>query len=225
VSTASELAKAEADAVEAESPDEDEEAAEAEGELEREPEPDPEAATAAPAMTEQQAEREFAKLERKAQTYLEGALAIARKLEMPVQPCPLCTFPGLAIPRQEHEVTSDVEGAVLALIGKSPEPAFVESDQYERCVACDGWGEVLTGAQKPVSRAAQCIQCGGKGFKPVVQQYVAPTPAAPPAFPGAQLPYVPLPTGTNDAWGRPAGHPHWGIDPATVGTPNGQRVG
>jgi hypothetical protein len=225
MSTATELAKAEADATEAERPDEDEPDAEPEPQPEPEPEPEQPPQSEPAAMTEQQAEREFAKLEKKAQTYLEGALTIARKLEMPVQPCPLCTFPGLAIPRSANEVTSDVEAAVLALIGKHAEPQYVESDQYERCAACDGWGDVLTGAQKPVSRAAQCNQCGGKGFKPVVQAYVAPPAPTQTAFPGAQLPYVPLPAGSNDAWGRPAGHPHWGLDPAMVGSPNGQKVG
>src|SRR5437764_827256 len=108
MSTLTDKAKAEADEAEAENPDEGEEEAASEEESKPEPDSEPEQPASPPALTEQQSEREFAKLERKAQTYLEGALAIARKLEIPVQPCPLCTFPGLAIPRQAHEVTSDV---------------------------------------------------------------------------------------------------------------------
>jgi hypothetical protein len=91
-------------------------------------------------------------------------MPITEKLGMPVQACPLCTFPGLAIPRSANEVTSDVEAAVLGMIGKNAAPDYNVSDQYHRCTACDGWGEVLTGAQKEISRTAICNPCGGKGF-------------------------------------------------------------
>lgn len=224
MSTLTDKAKAEADETEANEPDATEEEEAAEGEPQPEPEPEPESAKAPAALTEQQSEREFAKLERKASTYLEGALEIARKLEIPVQPCPLCTFPGLAIPRQAHEVTSDVEGAVLALIGKSAPRDLKVATDAEMCPDCDGEGDVLTGAKKEIAREKPCTRCGGKGWIPTVVPYV-PTPIPTPAqFPGAAVPYTPLPVGTNDAWNRPAGHPHWGLDPAMVGSPNGAPV-
>lgn len=225
MSTATELAKAEGDAAEAELPDEEEEQAEGEHEDEPEPEPETPPQPEPAAMTEQQADRLFKRLETAAQRYLKTAMPITEELGMPVQACPLCTFPGLAIPRQAHEVTSDIEAAVLAMIGKGVAPEYVESNQYERCDACNGWGEVLTGAQKDISRTAICNPCGGKGYKPVVQAYIAPPVPMPPAFPGATATYIPLPAGTADAWGRPAGHPHWGLDPAMVGSPNGAQVG
>jgi hypothetical protein len=225
MSALTDKAKAEADEAEAENPDETEEEEAAEGEPTPEPEPEPEPEQPPQAMTEQQSEREFGKLERKASTYLEGALAITRKLEIPVQPCPLCTFPGLAIPRQAHEVTSDVEAAVLALIGKGVEPDYKPSQAYARCDVCDGWGDVLTGAQKDVSRTAMCVTCGGKGYVNQVQPTPITTPITPTLYPGATASYTPLPQGTSDAWNRPAGHPHWGLDPAMVGSPNGQQVG
>ena len=225
MSALTELAKAEAEETEAAEPDEGEEEAASEEEAQPEPEPEPEAVATPPAMTEQQAEREFAKLEKKAATYLEGALAIARRLEIPVQMCPLCTFPGLAIPRQAHEVTSDVEGAVLALIGKGIAPDYKPSQAYARCETCDGWGDVLTGAQKDVSRTAMCVTCGGKGYVNQVQPTPLPAPLPAPPYPGSTVAYTPLPVGTNDAWNRPPGHPHWGLDPALVGSPNGQQVG
>lgn len=225
MSKISEMVRDEADEADAPTPDEDEENAESEAPPTPEPEPEPETASSPPAMTEQQAEREFAKLERKASTYLEGALAIAQKLELPVQMCPLCTFPGLAIPRQAHEVTSDVEGAVLGLIGKQAKPKLKRSPDYARCEGCDGWGEVDTDAQKEISKAAVCKKCGGRGFVDVLPTAPAPTPLSAPIYPGAQLPYTPLPAGSSDAWNRPAGHPHWGLDPVMVGNPNGQKVG
>jgi hypothetical protein len=225
VSTVGELAKAEADAADAENPDEEEEEGAAGEQEEVSPAPEQEPETAQAPLTEQQADRLFKRLETAAQRYLKTAMPLTEELGMPVQACPLCTFPGLAIPRQAHEVTSDIEAAVLGMIGKGVAPEYVESNQYERCDACNGWGEVLTGAQKDISRTAICNPCGGKGYKPVVQAYV-PTPVPAPApFPGVQIPYTPLPAGSADAWGRPAGHPHWGLDPAMVGSPNGTQVG
>jgi hypothetical protein len=213
MSAIKELADDEAARAEVENPD-DEEAAEAEEEHEQPtPEPEPEQ----PGLTEVEAEREFKKLEKLATTYLPKALAITERLGMPVEMCPLCTFPGLAIPRQAHEVTSDVEAAVLGLIGKAQAPDFRASGEYERCTACDGWGDVLTGAQKEISRTAMCNACGGKGYKAVVQPFVSTISPPPNGFPGADVAYQPLPQGIPDAWGRPAGHPHWGRDPREIG--------
>lgn len=173
---------------------------------------------AEPQMTEQEAEREFKKIEQAAQRYLKSAMPIAAKLGMPVEPCPLCTFPGLALPRTANEVGSDVEGAVLRLIGKNAPQEFKETTQYHRCEQCDGWGEVLTGAQKEISRTAPCGPCGGKGYL-MGAIIVPPTPAANGTpFPGAGVAFQPLPAGLLDQWNRPAGHPHWGLDPASIGT-------
>jgi hypothetical protein len=184
MSTLAEKAKVEGD--EAEAAEEEETPTEPTEPTEPEPEPAP--TEPASQMTEQEAEREFKRLEKAAQTYLDKALPIAEKLGMPVKQCPLCTFPGLAIPRGEHEVTSDVEAAVLGMIGKGTPAEFKDSDEYEMCDKCDGWGEVLTGARKEISRTAICNPCGGKGFKPVVQPYV---PASPPN--GAPPPFLPSP--------------------------------
>jgi hypothetical protein len=213
MSSIAERAKVEGD--EAEAAEEEETPTEPTEPTEPEPEPAPE--PPASQMTEQEAEREFKKLEKLAETYLPKALTLAEKLGIPAQACPLCTFPGLAIPRQEHEVTSDVEAAVLAMIGKSAPVEFRSSEGYRVCGVCDGWGEVLTGARKEISRTATCPNpnCGGKGY--VTVPIVIAPPNGQPAYPGADLAHTPLPQGIPDAWGRPAGHVHWGIDPANVG--------
>jgi hypothetical protein len=213
VSVAAEKAREEAERAEAE-PDEDEAAEEEEPTPEPEPEPEPEQPTG---LTEVQAEREFKRLEKLAQTYLTKAVEIADKLGMPYQVCPLDAFPGLAIPRQAHEVTSDVEAAVLALIGKTPTPDYKTSEGYAVCDVCDGWGEVLTGAKKEISRTATCPNpnCGGKGY--VTRPIVVAPPNGSATYPGADVQHIPLPQGIADAWGRPAGHPHWGRDPREIG--------
>jgi hypothetical protein len=213
MSTLAATAKQEGD--EAEAAEEEETPTEPTEPTEPEPEPAPE--PPASQMTEQEAEREFKRLESAAQTYLKKAMPITEKLGMPVQACPLCTFPGLAIPRSANEVTSDVESAVLAMIGKGAAPEYKTAPDYERCPQCDGWGDVLTGAQKEISRTAPCNLCGGKGFRNVVVPVHVAQPNGTPPYPGATLPFTPLPGGIPDQWGRPAGHVHWGIDPANVG--------
>lgn len=212
MSTLTDKAKIEAEQAETE-PDEEEAAEEEEAQPEPEPEPEPEPTQG---LTEVEAEREFKKLEKLAQTYLTKAVAIADRLGMPYQVCPLDAFPGLAIPRQAHEVTSDVEATVLGLIGKSAAPDYKASNQYERCDECDGWGDVLTGAQKEVSRTAMCNACGGKGYRLVTNVLPIQQVPAVPQFPGADVPFTPVPGGLPDKWGRPAGHRHWGLEPAQV---------
>jgi hypothetical protein len=217
MSKIAEMARAEADETERENPDETEEEEAAEGEPTPEPEPEPEPEPASQAMTEQQAEREIGKLEKAATSYMGKAFPIAQALGMPVQPCPLCAYPGLALPRAAHEVTSDVEAAVLALIGKGVEPDYKASQAYARCEVCDGWGDVLTGAQKDVSRTAMCVTCGGKGYVNQPQPLPQPTPQN-----GAPLPgIVPLPTA---GYEQPRPEPYydygerqWKLPPQPIG--------
>jgi hypothetical protein len=213
MSTLAERARMEAE--ETEAAEEEETPTEPDEPTEPEPEPAPE--PPASQMTEQEAEREFKKLEKLAQTYIVKAMAIADRLGIPYQPCPLDYMPGLAVPRAEHEVTSDVESAVLALIGKSPTPEFKSSEGYRVCDICDGWGEVLTGARKDISRTATCPNpnCGGKGY--ITVPIVVAPPNGQATYPGASEVFTPLLGGIPDQWGRPAGHVHWGIDPANVG--------
>lgn len=213
MSAAAELARAEADELEA--AEADEQTPEPEPELE--PESFPEQPPAARVVTEQQAERITDQAAKAGARYLDAQVKRLEPLDLPLVPCPLCVFPGIAIPRSEHEVTSDVVANVLGLIGQSAPQEYQAATDYERCPACDGWGEVLTGAQKEISRTAPCNACGGKGFKGRLIVVAPPQGAPAQAFPGQGVDFIPLPQGVNDGWGRPAGHPHWGRNPAEIG--------
>jgi hypothetical protein len=84
------------------------------------------------------------------------------------------------------------------------------------CGECDGYGEVLTGSRAPHGMVAPCSKCNGNGWLMVIR----PEPGVP-IWQGTASPQ-PVPTlgmieaGTPDAWGRPAGHQHWGVPPAQI---------
>jgi hypothetical protein len=183
-------------------------------EHEHKPEPEP---PAEPGLTQAEGEKITDAATKAAEKYLALQVKRLEPLGLGLVPCPLCVWPGVTMVRHANEVTSDVKEAVLTLIGETAAPEFKASAQYRICDECDGQGEVLTGAKKAISRTAPCGPCGGKGFlmgtAPVLQ--LAPPNGS--SYPGADQPFQPLPQGISDAWGRPAGHPHWGRDPREIG--------
>lgn len=217
MSHATEIAEREALAAEAENPDDEEAAEEADEETaESEPEPEP-----AEPPSDVLAEQDFAKVEKAAATY---GKAVGRALEagrIPFGPCPCCNIPGLVLPFDPNAADDQMrKAAIEAYLGEG-EIDYRDASDTQLCAACDGWGEVKTGARNPNGRLKICIMCSGSGWvtKQAPPQPFQQAPQEP--YPGAGLTYTQPPMGIQDAWNRPAGHPHWGLDPSTVGM-NGQ---
>lgn len=109
------------------------------------------------------------------------------------------------------------EGEVIFLV-KPPtdEPAYRVAPDKEECPECAGLGMVLTGAKTEHGRVAPCGKCAGNGW------IVKPRDAGPEPVGVGVLPVPPLTEQAaslglaNDAWGRPAGHQHWGVPPAQI---------
>lgn len=84
------------------------------------------------------------------------------------------------------------------------------------CSDCDGYGEVLTGSKAPHGMVAPCGRCNGNGWVIVAR----PEPGGQVVALTSQPQPIPTPgmiaAGTPDAWGRPAGHQHWGVPPAQI---------
>lgn len=135
-----------------------------------------------------------------------------------VELCPLCaTFTaGFVLPYAALTAEQSLRDAVRRLNGDAPQAELRAAKDSEACPDCDGWGDVLTGAKVERGRIGQCLKCGGKGF--VGKTYLVEVPHVPTQpFPGAEHEVVGAPPGGNpDGWGRPAGHRHWGIDPAIL---------
>jgi len=207
-----ERANAEADAAEAENPDEEQpepiEPEEPETEPEQEPEPSAEFN-----FTEQT--KKLAASEKAHRTRV--ATIMGEDLNE-VELCPLCaTFTaGFVLPYAALTAEQSLKDAVRRLNGDAPQAELQPAKDAQKCPDCDGWGDVLTGAQIERGKTIPCIRCGGKGH--ISKLYVPDTPAATvDPYPGAGDPPVnPPPGGVEDAWHRPAGHRHWGVDPAIL---------
>jgi len=87
----------------------------------------------------------------------------------------------------------------------------------EACPDCNALGEVLTGSKKPGQETKPCPGCGGTGWKPKLA--VAPTQTQVYDFTGngGTQGGAPNQIQVADRFGRPFGHPHYGLDPAQVG--------
>lgn len=219
MSRATEIAEREADEAEREHLADDE--IEAEQEAEVEPETEPDAADTGESAPEPSSATVTSDLDKRLTaeskrhtTALEKAYG---QLWPDRFPCPLCETEGFLTPWPEGSMPDDQAEAVAALAGTLTGPELKADPRSIRCEACDGWGDVSTGARREVNATAPCPACSGKGYQNEADRVSA-------TFANGQPPtlaYVPPPafpvTGELDQWNRPAGHPHFGIDPVYVG--------
>lgn len=136
--------------------------------------------------------------------------------------CPLCAslgfLPELPPPGTRLELVADENGEpAFALQAPANEPPYIPAKDKAACDWCDGWGFVLSGAKADHSRVTPCSRCAGNGWITVAADM---PPGAPvdgaPAAAGATVPPGSTVMGP-DAWGRPAGHQHWGVPPSSIG--------
>lgn len=190
MSTVSEMAEAEADEVEAAE-------AQEETEAEEQAEPEPETQVQAPPVDP---EKVFKALDNEASRHVKRVAEITGAEFELLHACPGCAdfTPGFTL----------VPPVELASRKESP--------YTRRCETCDGFGELETGARAETRpEFERCPDCAGNGFT----RLGGPLPdlgAPAPSYPGADVPHTPVEGGDNDAWGRPAGHPHWGVLPSAI---------
>ena len=194
-------------------PDDDEPEASVQPEPEPEPEPAPDQLAGLTPEAVAKAERAITAQRRKLAGILGGAYV--------AHDCPLCSalgfLPELPPADVSFAVVQTPEGAELLVKPPEPEPEFVAAKDKTACDWCDALGFVLTGSRNPNSAVAPCTKCSGNGWviQPVAEPQTVAVPVA--ATTAAQSP----PNATEalgiDAWGRPPGHQHWGVPPASVG--------
>jgi hypothetical protein len=130
--------------------------------------------------------------------------------------CPLCLSEGFVPPLTADALPPEQVEAVRAALGENEQPELLMLEGVERCPKCDGWGEVETPARNAANRTKPCLACDTRGYR---EQFdiPAPAPLPPPwqAYANGASPPPPV-WGEVDAWNRPAGHPHYGRDPASV---------
>lgn len=133
--------------------------------------------------------------------------------------CPLCIGEGFLMPWQPGELPPEQIEAIDALSGRFASPTYVEDTDYTMCDHCAGQGHTLTGSKNPEHITKLCDKCVGNGFVKATPQFVLvppiPLPGSPDAL-NAQAPVSYGAPGVPDAWGRPVGHVHYGIEPQFV---------
>lgn len=216
MSAATDLANEEADRVEAElGPDEelsadDETATDAESEEEADPE-----AEAAPVADPMEGIKKLQASEKAHRTRVQTIMGADFAEAIP---CPLCSIftAGFFLHGDGLQLPPEVKDAIRQAIGDAAAPELQPAKDSEQCPDCDGWGDVLTGSKADRAKTGPCIRCNGKGYVAKVYIRAAEAPQAEP-YPGSADPPVnPPPGGNPDGYGRPAGHRHWGVDPATL---------
>ena len=148
-------------------------------------------------------------------------------------PCPLCAIPGFAYKPGTLEYEPLHRAAIMAALGDAPEIEYKPDPKTQACPACDGLGDVRTGSKREAAALKGCDSCGGTGWVPKLdpqQQYTGSGGTVLPGnftgsvfnvppttidhgdpYPGFGIAFVPIPGGSPDGFGRPAGHPHYGL--------------
>lgn len=104
-----------------------------------------------------------------------------------------------------------------ALLGRGAAAELLPAEDAQACEKCAALGEVLTGSKKDGQRTKPCSACNGTGwvtkFTPmVVPQHLSTGNVAEVAYSTQPNQFQ-----VADRWGRPFGHPHYNLDPASVG--------
>lgn len=133
--------------------------------------------------------------------------------------CPLCpdNLPGFIIP---DYIPDELRERVIDYLRPVNLPEMKADPDTECCDVCGGHGRTLTGSPIPENRTKLCGKCGGNGFTTKEQRESwammhPPAPAAPAPYVAPVAPvqdFSGMPA--TDQWGRAAGTPNYGRDPA-----------
>jgi rubrerythrin len=133
--------------------------------------------------------------------------------------CPLCGdgLQGYVFPMDGANLTDEERANVLAFIGGQPERVLRPAKGVHECDVCDGWGQLAFPTKVPHVTEQMCPKCSGQGYvlDQAEQTNVAQFPTQPQTASGGEgvAHTVQIP----DVYGRPYGHPHYGVPPAQVG--------
>jgi hypothetical protein len=215
VSTIAERAREEGDRAEAENPDAEPVAELEEGE-EQVPFEDPEPQ----AIIDQKAADALDKALTAEDTRHQKALGKAFGEQWPEHVrCALCDGIGFLSPELASGLTNAQWEQLLETAVTLVSMPLIQDTNYQRCEHCDGWGKTISGAQNADHYTKLCDVCSGNGFIQTTPKF---TPIAVPNLSGGSVltsgPVIPNygSPASDDAWGRPGGHPHYGIPPAAV---------
>lgn len=200
-------------------PSDDETDAEEAEEAETPPSESPEALQA---KSDKDVDRANRALEKEATAHANRISKIMGEDAQDLIPCELCwpLTPGFHWPVEAMPLDEAQKAAILAAIGQGADagPELQPASGVKTCPKCLGNGQLVFPTFVEHTRVQQCPACLGSGYvnedQPQAQVYdfsqgqggitAGDTPVSTYSLP--------------DQWGRPIGHPHYGIAPAQVGT-------
>lgn len=179
----------------------------------------PEASQPAGTIGEKELEKMFRRVDTANATYRKRLVDIMEAEAGVLEPCPRCNEPflGLIFPPMMKPVSDEQKAAVLVSIGEAAPLATLKDPYARRCDTCDGNGVTLSGSRLNQYKAIRCKPCGGKGYIGVGMERAdeVAQPAETVALNGGEASVEQAPS--VDLWGRPAGHPDYGVHPQYVG--------
>ena len=153
-------------------------------------------------------DRRATQLSRRGGNYRDAVIEYLQETQQPLVQCGFCLtdLPGFFPSPAVQPFTPDQLSFARAVLGQPDEPPLIQANDAKMCPACDGWGQVLTGAKRNDQKTRKCLTCNGLGWEGRGAGEAAPTNGA------ANLTIVqpeqaPPDVPDRDPWGRPAGHP------------------
>lgn len=131
-------------------------------------------------------------------------------------PSPVDWTPGYIFNVEGMQPDDDALAMLDAILGRGAAADFAPAEDAQACDKCHALGKTLTGSRVPGQETKPCVSCGGSGWVAKMAE-VAPLPyvvSGTNGQYGTTLPPNQVPVA--DRWGRPAGHPHYGMEPANV---------
>lgn len=147
--------------------------------------------------------------------------------------CPLCIADGFLQPVAPGEMPDQLWEAITVLAGRQDTGELANAPFAEICDVCKGKTVVRTHAVAGDQTQVPCRACAGFGWldigpynaanlnppnkkqvplAPAPVAGVNPYPNAPTEpFPDSTIEFTPFVGGVSDPYGRPAGHPRWGM--------------
>jgi hypothetical protein len=176
----------------------------------------PEAA-APPPPTEKQIEARMRALEKQAAKHAAAVEKIMGDDFAMLVPSPVDWTPGFIFNVPGMQPMPEQVAELHALLGDAQGIEYLPAEDATACEKCNALGEVLTGSRKPGQEKKLCVTCNGSGW------VTKPLPLAPvqqidySANSGSSTAVIPNQPIAADRFGRPYGHPHYGLDPAQIG--------
>jgi hypothetical protein len=177
----------------------------------------PEAA-APPPPTEKQIEARMRALEKQAAKHAAAVEKIMGDDFAMLVPSPVDWTPGFIFNVPGMQPMPEQVAALHAILGEAPPAEYPDDPGREACADCQGSGKLKTGSRVPNEEALSCRFCNGHGWVGEGNMRVAPLQLVPPPQPNNGGSPEPNTLQVADRWGRPVGHPHYGLEPAYVGT-------